>query len=173
MTDILTTLLKIFATSEKLISHGRIKQFFSGTFLGGHEKVAAAMSDLKRLMDTEEKLVVSLTYSATQGMNKTVERTERTVERNEQALDGIVGSLNGKLHSRLRTQRLCSMVTSLNFPTDAKALEPFIYQRPSLLYCFSSVHVLCGKGSVDRSIFLQLYYKNRSRPEKYKKTPTM
>lgn len=103
VTHILTTLLEIFARSEKLISHGRIKQYFLVAFLGRDEQVAAAMNHLKGLMDTEEKLVVSLTYSATQGMNQTVERTERTVKRNEQALGGIVGSLNGKPQSRLRT----------------------------------------------------------------------
>lgn len=101
MTDILTTLLEILARSEKLIRQGRIKQYLLVTFLGNNEKVAAAMSRLKELMDTEEKLVVSLTYSTTQRMDKTVERTERAVERNEQTLDGIVGSLNGKAPSCL------------------------------------------------------------------------
>lgn len=94
VTDILTTLLEILARSEKLIRQGRIEQYLRVTFLGNNAKVAAAMSRLKELMDTEEKLVVSLTYSTTQRMDKTVERTERGVERNEQTLDGIVGSLN-------------------------------------------------------------------------------
>ena len=54
--DILTTLLEIFARSEKLISKGRVKQYFSVTFLRSNEKVATAMERLKSLMDTKQSL---------------------------------------------------------------------------------------------------------------------
>lgn len=128
MTVILTTLLEIFATSEKLIKDARIKQYLKVTFLGSNEKVAAAMTHLKELMDAEEKLVVSLTYSTTQRMESTVERTERTVEKTEQTLGGIVGSLNGKAPSfvGLKAAMLDSLVTSSDFLTDSGVLQLFV-----------------------------------------------
>ena len=93
---ILTTLLEIFARSEKLIKNGRVKQYISGTFLGGNEKVASAMTRLKSLIDTENKLVGSLVYSTVLKTNETVDRSEKTMERNEKTLQGVTGSLNGE-----------------------------------------------------------------------------
>lgn len=94
--DILTTLLEIFARSEKLIKKGRAKQYLSGTFLGGNEKVASAIARLNSLIDTENKLVGSLVYSTVLRTNETVDRTEKSMERNEKALQSVSGSLNGK-----------------------------------------------------------------------------
>ena len=94
--DILTTLLEILARSEKLIKKGRVKQYWSGTFLGGHEKVASAMARLKSLVDTENKLVGSLVYSTVLKTNETVDRSEKSMERNEKALQGVAGTLNGE-----------------------------------------------------------------------------
>ena len=94
--DILTTLLEIFARSEKLIKKGRVKQYMSGTFLGGNEKIANAMARLNSLIDTENKLVGSLVYSTVLKTNETVDRSEKTMERNEKALQNFSGSLNGE-----------------------------------------------------------------------------
>lgn len=91
--DILTTLLEIFARSEKLIKKGRLKQYMS---LGGNEKVASAMTRLNSLMDTENRLVGSLVYSTVLKTNETVDRSEKTMERNEKALQSVSGSLNGE-----------------------------------------------------------------------------
>ena len=96
MVAILTTLLEIFARSEKLITKGRVKQYMSGTFLGGNEKIASAMTRLNSLIDTENKLVGSLVYSTVLKTNETVDRSEKTVERNEKTLQGVTGSLNGE-----------------------------------------------------------------------------
>ena len=96
MVTILTTLLEIFARSEKLIKKGRVEQYISGTFLGGNEKVTNAMTRLKSLIDAEDKLVGSLVYSTVLKTNETVDRSEKAVERNEKALRGITGSLNGE-----------------------------------------------------------------------------
>lgn len=96
MVDILTTLLEIFARSEKLIKKGRIKQYMSVTFLGGNEKFASAMDRLNSLIDTENKLVGSLTYSTTLKTNEIVGRSEKTMERNEKSLQSLSGSLNGE-----------------------------------------------------------------------------
>ena len=93
---ILTTLLEIFARSEKLIKQGRVKQYISGTFLGGNQKVASAMTRLKSLMHTEDTLVGSLVYSTVRKTNETVDRSEKAVERNEKILRGVTGSLNGE-----------------------------------------------------------------------------
>lgn len=116
MVDILTTLLEIFARSEKLIKKGRIKQYMSVTFLGGNEKFASVMARLKSLIDTENKLVGALTYSTTLKTNEIVDRSEKAMERNEKSLQSLSGSLNGEfvfsrqpfpiLHQRsLSTQR--------------------------------------------------------------------
>lgn len=96
MVSILTTLLEIFARSEKLITKGRVKEYMSGTFHGGNEKVASAMTRLKSLIDTENKLVGSLVYSTVLKTNETVDRSEKTMERNEKTLQGVTGSLNGE-----------------------------------------------------------------------------
>ncbi|MCJ1465605.1 hypothetical protein MMC07_004224 [Pseudocyphellaria aurata] len=69
-TEILATLLVIFARSENLIRQGRIKHYVTVTFLGSNEKVAAAMNHLKELVDAEEKLVIALNYSTTQRIDK-------------------------------------------------------------------------------------------------------
>lgn len=101
--NILTTLLEIFARSEKLIKKGRLKQYMSVTFLGGNEKVAQGMERLKSLVDTETRLVGSLTYSTALRTSDTVDRservlqrTEKTTERSERKLEGITTSMNGK-----------------------------------------------------------------------------
>lgn len=94
--DILTTLLEIFARSEKLINKGRFKQYLLGTFLGGNEKIDNAMARLNSLTDTENKLVGSLVYSTVLKTNETVDRSEKTMERNEKALQNFGGSLNGE-----------------------------------------------------------------------------
>ena len=94
--DILTTLLEIFARSEKLIKNSRIKQYMSVTFLGSNEKVASAMTRLNSLIDTESRLVGSLVYSTVLKTNETVDRSEKTMERNEKALQTVGGSLNGE-----------------------------------------------------------------------------
>ena len=96
MVDILTTLLEIFARSEKLIKKGRFKQYMSVTFLGGNEKVASAMAHLNSLIDTENKLVGSLVYSTVLKTNETVNRSEKTMDRNEKSLQSLSGSLNGE-----------------------------------------------------------------------------
>ncbi len=94
--DILTTLFEIFARSEKLIKKGRAKQYLSGTFLGGNEKVASAMARLNSLIDTEKKLVGSLVYSTVLKTNETVDRSEKSMVRNEKALQSVSGSLDGE-----------------------------------------------------------------------------
>ena len=94
--DILTTLLEVFARSEKLIKKGRLKQYMSATFLGGNEKIVAAMTRLNSLIDTEDRLVGSIVYSTVLKTNETVGRSEKTVERNEKALQSVSGSLNGE-----------------------------------------------------------------------------
>lgn len=94
--DILTTLLEILARSEKLIKKGRLKQYMSGTFLGGNEKIASAMTRLNSLMDTENRLVGSLVYSTVLRTNETVDRSEKTMERNEKTLQSVSGSVNGE-----------------------------------------------------------------------------
>ena len=96
MVTILTTLLEIFARSEKLIKKGRVKQYISKTLLGGNEKIASAMTRLKSLIDTENKLVGSLVYSTVLKTNETVDRSEKAMERNEKTLRGVTGSLNGE-----------------------------------------------------------------------------
>ncbi|KAI9696731.1 MAG: hypothetical protein M1836_005093 [Candelina mexicana] len=83
VTAILTTLLEIFARSEKLIDRKRWKEYFVVSFLGKDEKVAAAMGRLESLVENEEKLVASLTYSTGQKTGKIVERIDSAVERTE------------------------------------------------------------------------------------------
>ena len=95
--DILTTLLELFARSEKLIKKGRFKQYMSGTFLGSNEEIAGAMTRLNSLIDTEDKLVGSLVYSTVLKTNETVGRNEKTMERNEKAIQSVSGSLNGEI----------------------------------------------------------------------------
>lgn len=97
--DILTTLLEIFARSEKLIKKGRGKQYLSVTFLGGNEKVARAMTRLNSLMDTENRLVGSLVYSTVLKTNEIVDRSENTMDRSEKTLQSVSGSLKGELFS--------------------------------------------------------------------------
>ena len=111
MVTILTTLLEIFARSEKLIKKGRVKQYISGTFRG-NEKVASAMTRLKSLIDTENKLVGSLVYSTVLKTNETIDRSEKAVERNEKSLRGITGSLNGEY---LKAARIRFIQTSYPF----------------------------------------------------------
>ena len=94
--EILTTLLEVLARSEELIKKGRFKQYVSGTFLGGSEKLATAMTRLNSLIDTENRLVGSLVYSTVLKTNETVDRSEKTVERNEKTLQSVSGSLNGE-----------------------------------------------------------------------------
>ncbi|KAI9792037.1 MAG: hypothetical protein M1835_008091 [Candelina submexicana] len=101
VTAILTTLLEIFARSEKLIDRIRWKEYFVVSFLGKDEKVAAAMGRLERLVENEEKLVVSLTYSTGQRTGKIVERIDSAVERTEmnigkssKTLEEVTKSLN-------------------------------------------------------------------------------
>ena len=94
--DILTTLLEIFARSEKLIRNGRVKQYLSVTFLGSNEKITKLMTRLNSLMDTETRLVGSLVYSTALKTNETVDRSERILERNEKTLQNVSGSVNGE-----------------------------------------------------------------------------
>lgn len=102
--DILTSLLEIFARSEKLIRETRFKQYISVTFLGGNEKVAGAKERLRSLVEEETRLVGSLTYSTALRTSDMVDRTEtivqktdRTTERNEKKLEAIATSMSGKL----------------------------------------------------------------------------
>ena len=101
--DILTTLLEILARSEKLIEKGRFKLYLSVTFLNGNEKISHAMNRLRSLIESETKLVGSLTYSSTMRTSeavdrneRTLQRTEKTTERTERKLEGVVASTNGE-----------------------------------------------------------------------------
>ena len=94
--EILTTLLEVFARSEKLIKNGRLKQYMSVTFLGSNEKIVNAMTRLNSLIDTEDRLVGSLVYSTVLRTNETVGRSEKIMERNEKAIQDVSGSLNGE-----------------------------------------------------------------------------
>ena len=94
--EILTTLLEVFARSEKLIQNGRLKQYMSVTFLRSNEKIVNAMTRLNSLIDSEDRLVGSLVYSTVLRTNETVGRSEKIMERNEKALQGVSGSLNGE-----------------------------------------------------------------------------
>ena len=94
--DILTTLLEIFARSEKLIRRGRLKEYLSVTFLGSNEKIAKPMTRLTSLVEAESRLVGSLVYSTALKTNETVDRSEKTLERNEKVLQTV---MNGELFS--------------------------------------------------------------------------
>ena len=63
---ILTCLLQIIGRAEKTIKRGRIKEYFAATFFGKDEKVQALVDRLNKLLDTEERLVISILYSSTQ-----------------------------------------------------------------------------------------------------------
>ena len=117
--DILTTLLEIFARSEKMIEKGRFKQYLSVTFLSGNEKVSHALNRLRSLMQAETRLVGSLTYSATTKTSEAVDRneqalqrTEMTTERTERKLEGVITSTNGQYFNAHRNSYLKSPATS-------------------------------------------------------------
>ncbi|KAL8709500.1 MAG: hypothetical protein Q9220_005742 [cf. Caloplaca sp. 1 TL-2023] len=94
--DILTTLLEIFARSEKLIRKERFKQYMAVTFLNGNKKIGDAKGRLQSLIGQETKLVGALTYSTAVDIVKSVDRseviiqrTDKTSERNEKKLEAI------------------------------------------------------------------------------------
>lgn len=66
------------------------------TFLQGNEKVASALERLKSLMETETKLVGSLTYSTLLKTSDNVARGVKSTERSEKAIEGITTAMNGK-----------------------------------------------------------------------------
>ena len=123
--DILTTLLEIFARSEKMIEKGRFKQYLSVTFLSGNEKVSHALNRLRSLMQAETRLVGSLTYSTTTKTSEAIDRneqalqrTEMTTERTERKLEGVITSTNGQCFKAYRHSNPKSPATSAPDPEE-------------------------------------------------------
>ena len=86
--DIILSLLNICNLSTKVIKEGRVKKFFKAIVLGKDEKVEAEMATLRRLTESEERMVGTLTFS--------------TVSSNTNTLDGIdvnVGEIRAQLSS--------------------------------------------------------------------------
>lgn len=63
VTQILTTLVTICGMSAKLIAHGRVGQYFKGVLLGKDEKIQAQLDELRRLTESEERMVGALTLN--------------------------------------------------------------------------------------------------------------
>ncbi|KAL8951562.1 MAG: hypothetical protein Q9222_002472 [Ikaeria aurantiellina] len=98
--DILTTLLEIFARSEKLTRKERFKQYLSVTFLNGNKKIADAKDRLHSLIEQETRLVGALAYAAAVDLGKAVgqnetmlQRTDKTSQRSEKKLEAIASSM--------------------------------------------------------------------------------
>lgn len=77
--ETLTTLLDIFARSEKLIKRGRFLEYASVTFLGKDEKVQSALGRLNELTKNEQGMIAALTLSSAKRTEKTVEGVAKSL----------------------------------------------------------------------------------------------
>ncbi|KAL8833596.1 MAG: hypothetical protein Q9170_004179 [Blastenia crenularia] len=99
--EILTTLMEIFARSERLIRKERFNLYLSVTFLGGEKKIVDAKERLALLVQNETRLVESLTYhtalrtrNAVDRSHAMLQKTDDTTERSEKKLEAIANSMN-------------------------------------------------------------------------------
>ena len=83
---------------------------FCSSFFGKDEKVQDLVDRLNKLMDTEERLVISIIYSTTQQLTVMGERTERMVGEIGQKFDGMYCRItdlkkNSTLHALIRVRK--------------------------------------------------------------------
>lgn len=74
VTQILATLLEIFAESEKIMRKGRLKEFGRVVFLGKDDGVEGAVKRLETLIASETMLVTAKTYATTTRIDQEVGR---------------------------------------------------------------------------------------------------
>jgi hypothetical protein len=79
VTEILTSLIYICDLSAKLIKDGRVLKYFKGVLLGEDEKIQGELGKLRRLTESEERMVGALTLSETTRTGKVVDGVSVTV----------------------------------------------------------------------------------------------
>jgi len=65
VTEILVSLIDVFAYSTKLVRDGRVGQNFKRSLLGKDKHIAEKLIKLRKLTEKEQRMVVALTLSVT------------------------------------------------------------------------------------------------------------
>src|ERR1700753_1399620 len=87
---ILTCVLEIIARSEKVIKEGRFRKYLGVAFVGKDEAIVEAFSNLQRLCDEEERLVLALSYTTSQRLDTKAD----TIGQSTQVLVEKVSQMN-------------------------------------------------------------------------------
>ena len=102
VTDILLTVISICDFSAKAIRDGRVKTYFKTILLGKDPNVQAQIANLKRLTESEERMVGALTLAVTTRTFAVAASTNTKIDHVSEQISGLALSVNGK-HS------LCSV----------------------------------------------------------------
>ncbi|KAF1913085.1 ankyrin repeat-containing domain protein [Ampelomyces quisqualis] len=78
--EIFGCILEVLACAEKAIKDGRWKKYAAVLFLGGDERVKAAFDELAGLFQSEQALVIAISYATNQKMDKRIEEIGATSE---------------------------------------------------------------------------------------------
>lgn len=73
LSDILVTLIEIFALSRKAIKGGRFLKYARNVLVGSDDKIQAAVGKLAKLTDTENRLVVAETLTVSKRTGRAVD----------------------------------------------------------------------------------------------------
>jgi Cdc6-like AAA superfamily ATPase len=102
--QILGCLLEILARSEKTIKDGRWKRYAAVLFLGRDEEIKASFEDLTKLFESEQRLVIAITFATNQRMEKRIEEMEK------------IGKQTVEAVNRAESDKMLEWLSSFDFP---------------------------------------------------------
>jgi hypothetical protein len=124
VTGILVSLIAMCGLSAKLIKDGRVMKYFKGILLGRDEKIQGELNKLRRLIESEERMVGALTLSETTRTGKVVDGvavtvTDMNLTMNEvrEQMSSLMVTLSGTL------VRSANLKTLLTIYRDKKGTE--------------------------------------------------
>lgn len=102
VTNILLSVVAICDLSAKAIQDGRLKKYFKAVLLGKRPEVEAQVANLRRLIESEGRMVGALNLAVTTKTFTMATSTDKKIDHVSEQISGIALSVNGN-HS------LCSI----------------------------------------------------------------
>ncbi|OBT61186.1 hypothetical protein VE03_09431 [Pseudogymnoascus sp. 23342-1-I1] len=90
----LACMLEIIGRSEELIRTKRFRHFIGVTWVGKDEKTRDALDRFHKLIDSEERLVIAVTYSSVQNTEQNVSTLLSAADENKQSQKDVLGKMD-------------------------------------------------------------------------------
>ncbi|KAK0748210.1 hypothetical protein B0T21DRAFT_406742 [Apiosordaria backusii] len=90
---ILATILRVIGRSEHLIRERRFREYLRVTFLGKDKYTKKLLDDLSKLLDSEQKYILGITYTSTKRAEVVLEEAKGTLKHTLDAVRGLEGKV--------------------------------------------------------------------------------